>query len=483
MNSRVVLAGRYELRDCLGQGGMSVVWRARDLILSRDVAVKMLAARDDEGLRISVRSEALAAAKLAHPHAARVYDYGEAVAEDGQRFPYIVMELLRGAPLSDAATPMPPRRAFQICAEIASALAAAHAHGVIHCDVKPSNVMLTTVGAKVFDFGIASTVAATDDGNLADEVVGTPAYLAPEQLTGLAVTPATDVYALGVLLYGLLSQGVPWAAPTEAAMVAAHLLDEPAELPSLDGITEEIETLYRRCLARDPALRPAASDLAVLFAAAARAPSRPEPRTGALFADTVQLAPVGIDTALPWSNRRPAEDWRRWRVAAMLLAAGSAAVAIAYTAIDVTSGHVWHVAKAPAAAGGWVPPPETTDVDPIPEATPTPEPAPPTPASPTPTLTTPAEAVMAEPARPGAAPVGPRPTTPQTFASEGGAIVADCQDDQAYLRSWTPTEGFKVKKLNPGPATSASVELRNRGVSVVMTVTCRSGAPEVAIGA
>ena len=328
------------------------MWRARDLVLNRDVAVKMLATRGDERLRDGVRTEALAAARLAHPHVARVFDYGETCDDDGNRTPYIVMELLRGRPLSEATTPMPPPQAFQICAEIASALAAAHAQGVVHCDVKPGNVMLTAVGAKVFDFGIASMVASADDGSLVDEVVGTPAYLAPELLTAGPVTPATDVYALGVLLYGLLTQQDPWAAPTEAVMVAAHLLDDPAELPALDGVTAVMGNLYRRCLARDPDRRPAATELAVAFADAARTASPLVPRTPMPSADTVQLAPLGIQTAVAWNGRRRAEGWRRWRVAAMLLAAGSLAVTVAYTTVDVTSNHVWRVAQVPAVADG-----------------------------------------------------------------------------------------------------------------------------------
>ena len=473
MSARAVLAGRYELRDRLGQGGMSVVWRARDLVLNRDVAVKMLAARGDERLRHGVRSEALAAARLAHPHVARVFDYGEAQAEDGRRTPYIVMEMLRGTPLSEAASPMPPRRAFQICAEIASALAAAHAQGVIHCDVKPSNVMLTAMGAKVFDFGIAATVAATEERSPIDEVIGTPAYLAPEQLTGMAVTPATDVYALCVLLYGLLTNEAPWAAPTEAAMAAARLLDDPHELPDLDGVTAETATMYRRCLARDPALRPAASELAVVFADAARVHSRFEPRTDALVADTVQLAPVCVQTALLSNRDRLADDWRRWRVVAMLLAAGSVAVAIAYTTVDVIPSHVWQVAQAPA-------PPETAPPETAPAETTSaetgPEP-PPTTESTTPTTTP-------DRGAPGRAGAGSAPPIqPQTFVSQGGAIVVGCQDSDAYLISWTPTEGFKVKKLNPGPASRASLELRNRGVRVLMTATCRAGVPAVTIHA
>ena len=513
MDSRIVLSGRYELRDRLGQGGMSVVWQARDLTLNRDVAVKMLAARECGRRPGGIQFEALAAAKLVHPHVARVFDYGEAELQPGQRTPFVVMELLQGTPLSEATTPMPPRQAFQICAEIASGLAAAHAHGVVHCDVKPGNVMLTPVGAKVFDFGIASMVAGIDDDRTDDEVVGTPVYLAPEQLTGAAVTPATDVYALGILLYGLLTREIPWSAPTEAAMVAAHLIEDPAELPVLEGVTPEVATLYWRCLSRNPAVRPSARQVADLLAEAAMAPTidAVDPTREELSTDTVEMAPAGIETTLLWNTGPPAAGGRRWQVAALLLAAGSVAIASAYFVVDVTSTNLWQFPKTPvigAEAGRVVPPqianPETSD--------PTAEPTPPSQTQPPPSQTQPPlpsrdtqasatdtplpstdtqppemDTQPPEPEPPATEPPPPGEAEPpstdgvRVFATAAGSVVAGCQEDQAFLVSWTPADGFKVKKINAGPSTSASVELQDRSVSVVITVTCHTGEPGVAV--
>ena len=494
MDSRIVLSGRYELRDRLGQGGMSVVWQARDLVLNRDVAVKMLAARDRGRRPGGIQFEALAAAKLAHPHVARVFDYGEAELQPGQLSPFVVMELLHGTPLSEATTPMPPREAFQICAEIASGLAAAHAHGVVHCDVKPGNVMLTSVGAKVFDFGIASTVTGIDDDPTDDEVVGTPAFLAPEQLTGAAVTPATDVYALGILLYGLLTREIPWSASTEAAMVAAHLIEDPAELPVLEGVTPEVATLYRRCLSRNPALRPAAREVADVLAEAALVPTihAIDPAPSELSADTVEMAPAGIGTALLWNTRPPAVGWRRWQVAALLLAAGSVAIASAYVAVDATSTNLWRIPKTPVigADAGQVVPPEIAKPEPDdPAAEPTSPSQTQTPPSQTQNLprsmdSPPPSTDVLPPStdQPLPGPAQPPSTDDlRVFATVAGSVVAGCQEDQAYLVSWTPADGFKVKKAEAGPSISASVELQDRSEFVVIRVTCQSGEPGLAI--
>src|SRR5919112_192084 len=191
------LGGRYKLLNELGSGGMAVVWKARDEVLGRMVAVKVLAARyaGDEQSRARIRDEARAAATLSHPNIAQVYDFGESD-DDGACLPYVVMELINGPTLAQRVSqgPIPPRSVFRICSEVAAALAAAHAHGLVHRDIKPANVMVAPAGTKVVDFGIA---AAAGPGEPEDVVLGTPAYLAPERLTGDAVQPATDVYALG----------------------------------------------------------------------------------------------------------------------------------------------------------------------------------------------------------------------------------------------------------------------------------------------
>src|SRR5206468_10403014 len=188
------LADRYRLVERLGAGGMSEVWRGYDEVLGRLVAVKMLCGRhaDDAATRAAIRVEARAAGRLTHPHVTSVYDYGET--PDGT--PFVVMEFLDGEPLDRrlARGSLPWPAGLRIAAEVASALAAAHARGLVHRDIKPANVMLTATGAKVVDFGIAALV-----GQRADPVlVGTPAYVAPERVHGSAVTAANDVYALGL---------------------------------------------------------------------------------------------------------------------------------------------------------------------------------------------------------------------------------------------------------------------------------------------
>ncbi|HEV8568183.1 MAG TPA: protein kinase [Actinoplanes sp.] len=264
-----MLGGRYELMDQLGSGGMSIVWRARDTVLERTVAVKVLAGRhaQDPESRKRIRAEARAAATLSHPNIAHVYDYGESD-QNGVCTPYVVMELVRGGTLQQrlAAGPLPPRFAMRLAAEVAAALAAAHADGLVHRDIKPANVMVAPAGAKVVDFGIAAAISPGGSGESAFEVFGTPAYLAPERLTDDAVEPASDVYALGVLLYRLLSGHSPWSADTTTQMLTAHIYVEPEPLTPLPDVPDYIVALCNRCLSKDPTQRPSARDAAALLA-------------------------------------------------------------------------------------------------------------------------------------------------------------------------------------------------------------------------
>src|SRR4051794_21177320 len=156
VETQQTLGGRYRLLNELGTGGMAVVWRARDEVLGRSVAVKLLAGRyaDDPHSRARIRDEARAAATLSHPNIAQVYDFGEQD-DQGACLSYVVMELVNGPTLAQrmASGPLPPRTVFRICGEVAAALAAAHADGLVHRDIKPANVMVTPGGAKVVDFG------------------------------------------------------------------------------------------------------------------------------------------------------------------------------------------------------------------------------------------------------------------------------------------------------------------------------------------
>jgi hypothetical protein len=265
-----VLGYRYRLVDQLGSGGMGVVWRAFDEVLDRQVAVKVLAAKyaGDANSRRRVLAEARAAARLTHPHIAGVYDYGESVTDTGDRVPFVVMELLSGRSLEQRLKRgrLPAESALRICAEVASALAAAHAHGLVHRDVKPANIMLTPSGAKVVDFGLAAVAGERADADGTGILLGTPAYLAPERLSGDPVVAATDVYALGLLLYRLLAGKLPWKAETTTQMLQAHTYLEPAPLPKLAGVPPIVGDLVHRCLAKEPADRPDGGEVAATLA-------------------------------------------------------------------------------------------------------------------------------------------------------------------------------------------------------------------------
>ncbi|MFI1992967.1 serine/threonine-protein kinase [Actinoplanes sp. NPDC020271] len=258
-----LIDGRYRLSERLGQGGMSVVWRADDESLGREVAVKILspALAGDPALRQRIQAEARAAAGLWHPGIVAVYDYGE-LTEAGQVLSYVVMELVEGRSLNDMLSggPLAWPMAVLIGAEVAAALAAAHRAGIVHRDVKPGNVMVGAAGIKLVDFGISATVGELDgqDGM----VLGTPAYLAPERIAGGPVRPATDVYALGLLLYRSLAGRLPWQVSTVTQMLKAHVYTSPAPLPTVDGLPGEVVGLLGRCLAKKPGERPSSAEIA-----------------------------------------------------------------------------------------------------------------------------------------------------------------------------------------------------------------------------
>ncbi|MEV4510676.1 serine/threonine-protein kinase [Dactylosporangium sp. NPDC049525] len=238
----------------IGEGGMSVVWRAYDEVLRRRVAVKLLSTRLPDAGRL--RAEAQAAALLNHPNVTAVYDYGVAGDE-----PFVVMELLDGETLSARLTrgPLHWRAAVEVCAHTAAALSAAHARGLAHRDIKPGNIMLTDTGVKVVDFGIAALAGRPVDG----PVVGTPGYLAPERLAGEIGGPAVDVYALGIVLFQSLTGRRP------AGVDGLVRDDVELTVPLVPGMPPEVAALYQECLAVDPGARPSSATLASRLAALA----------------------------------------------------------------------------------------------------------------------------------------------------------------------------------------------------------------------
>ncbi|PZF86357.1 serine/threonine-protein kinase [Micromonospora deserti] len=287
-----LLARRYRLIDQIGAGGMSVIWRAHDEVLDRVVALKVLAPSlaADARFRDMVREEARAAAQLVHPHVTSVHDYGETVAPDGSITSFVVMELLAGEELELRLTegPLPWADAVEIGAQVADALATAHRLGIVHRDITPANVMMTRVGAKVLDFGIATRIGAPDEDEDGGSF-GTPAYVAPERLDGAPAQPATDVYSLGVLLYEALSGRVPYPADTWEQLSEALAAGRPPTLTGVPDLPPEVARICLRCLARDPAERPTARQVAATL----RDQMLPaDPQAATMLAPTVTLPAV-----------------------------------------------------------------------------------------------------------------------------------------------------------------------------------------------
>jgi len=296
-----LLANRYRLLERIAVGGMGEVWRAEDLLLSRPVAVKTLRSeRSSESDRARFRAEARHAARLAHPGIASVYDFGET---DDRA--WLVMELVDGEPLSHLLhrdAPLPVERALDVVAQTAVALHAAHLGGVVHRDVKPGNLLLRPDGVlKVTDFGIASAV---DGPSLTQTglVVGTAYYLSPEQAAGRSGSPASDVYALGVVAYECLTGKRPFRGDSAVSVALAHLHELPPELP--DSVPLGVRRLVTRALAKQPEDRfPDAAAMAE--AARALLSGAPEDHLAATLPVRLPTRSVG-SAPLPGAGRRSA---------------------------------------------------------------------------------------------------------------------------------------------------------------------------------
>lgn len=252
---------------------MSAVWRAVDERLARQVAVKLPAPQLSVDHADRLRQEARACARIDHPGAVEVFDFGEVITAQGRVVPFTVMPLLSGEPLAArlATGRLPWREAVQVAARVASVLAAAHGQGVVHQDVSTENVHLTPHGAKLLDFGLA-TVAGEPD--VAARSRGTPPYVAPERLAGEPPHPASDVYALGVLLFESLTGCRPYPETTWEELDGAHRSDpapRPADVP---GLPAKVAALNQRCLSATPQARPSAAAVAAVLSGV----STPEPR-------------------------------------------------------------------------------------------------------------------------------------------------------------------------------------------------------------
>jgi serine/threonine protein kinase len=245
---------RYRILDRLGEGGMGVVYRAEDIRLSRQVALKFLPAPAAEIPSTILRRferEARAASSLNHPHICTIYGLEDF---DGQ--PVIAMELVHGETLSSRQIRgrIPREEALRIAVQVAGAMAEAHRKGIVHRDLKPANIMLTKSGVKVLDFGLAKMerATATDDetATISGMILGTPHYMSPEQAQGQEADARGDIFAFGVILYEMLASKRPFEGKNAAGIMAAILERDP---PSLTGsVPASLDRVLRRCLAKNP---------------------------------------------------------------------------------------------------------------------------------------------------------------------------------------------------------------------------------------
>ncbi|WP_410871598.1 Stk1 family PASTA domain-containing Ser/Thr kinase [Nocardia sp. A7] len=256
------LSSRYELGEIIGFGGMSEVHRARDVRLSRDVAIKVLRAdlARDPTFYLRFKREAQNAAALNHPAIVAVYDTGEATV-DGGPLPYIVMEYVEGDTLRDIVRgkgPLAPRKAMEVVADVCAALDFSHKAGIVHRDMKPANIMINRAGAvKVMDFGIARAIAdSANPMTQTSAVIGTAQYLSPEQARGETVDARSDVYSVGCVLFEILTGQPPFTGDSPVAVAYQHVKEDPPLPSSVNpGVPRELDSVILKAMAKNPANR------------------------------------------------------------------------------------------------------------------------------------------------------------------------------------------------------------------------------------
>src|SRR6202035_1383756 len=281
--------GPYEIAAAIGAGGMGEVYRARDTRLNRDVAIKVLPEHlsSNPELRERFEREARAISQLSHPHICVLYDIGKNEGAD-----YLVLEYLEGETLGVRVRrgPLPTDQVLKFGAQMADALDKAHRHGVVHRDLKPDNVMLTAMGAKLLDFGLAkpaaplvseaTLTAATKQSPVTEQgtIVGTFHYMSPEQVEGKELDGRSDVFSFGTVLYEMLTGQRAFEGKSQFSVASAILEKEPAPISSIKPLTpRSLDHIVRRCLAKDPDDRwQSARDLALeLKSASSSDPASP----------------------------------------------------------------------------------------------------------------------------------------------------------------------------------------------------------------
>ena len=258
---QVVLNGRYRLIDRIGSGGMSVVYRAQDLSLGRVVAIKILNENmtDDEGFLRRFQREAHSAANLSHPNIVTVHDIGQ----DGNRH-FIVMEFIDGRTLkqlvrlqNQQGQPLSVGRALDLATQICAGIGYAHRANLVHCDVKSQNILVTRdERVKVADFGIARALSEATQHTADSQIWGTPHYFSPEQAAGQPASPASDVYAIGVVLFELLTGRLPFIAETHTALALKHMHEPPPRASEFNPLVPpQLDQILLKVMSKEPAAR------------------------------------------------------------------------------------------------------------------------------------------------------------------------------------------------------------------------------------
>ncbi|MFL5358800.1 protein kinase domain-containing protein [Archangium sp.] len=421
--------GDYQVRRCIGRGGMGIVYEAEHVALGRRVALKVLREEHTRGPHArELLSEARAAAAIQHRGIIDVFGFGQ---EPGLG-QYLVMEYLEGQPLSELlepGVPLAPVHVLRLLGEVLEALSAAHARGVIHRDLKPSNIFVVrepdgTESIKVLDFGLAkrSTVPdGTAPQTRSDMIVGTPHYMAPEQALSEAVSPRTDLYAVGVIAFEMLTGRRPFPGRSSMEIVAHHLKSPPPRLSSYVELPAALEELVLRLLAKEPSQRPAsASEVARELNPEPERPRSPPPALLAVTKVAPALAFMNEPTlrrsfaaaGSPTGEEQPPPPlpvrgprWRQGAVVGGLLVLALGGVAVLGRG---ASPEVPGVAGQPSTPASTVSPPPAVTPSPEPRSTPAASsatvasPAPKRPSHPAPT-----HAAEPPPAKPEASDMGP----------------------------------------------------------------------------
>jgi len=349
-----VFSDRYELTHLIARGGMAEVYRARDRLLDRPVALKVLFPElsVDRAFVERFRREAQSAAKLSHPNIVPVFDWGE----DSSSY-FIVMEYIDGRPLSAVLRetgPLEPSRAAEITSQVAAALASAHRHGVVHRDIKPGNVLITHDGqVKVTDFGIARAVNTEESLTQTGAVMGTATYFSPEQAEGIGVDARTDIYSLGVVLFEMLTGRPPFLGDTPVSVASKHVRDiPPTPRELLDTVPVQLEAVTMKAMAKLPDQRYQSAEefRADLLRFLDGQPVEAGPPNGSVGATGVMAAvratgvmgALGRTQSFPRTASRTRDpqgpQGRRWGWMALLLVLLAAVAVIAYLLVSTFAG-------------------------------------------------------------------------------------------------------------------------------------------------